>query len=352
MNIKGQFNNERGFGVEIEILRPTNVSKEDICDELDIVDIECHEEGYNHDTRPHWKLTSDGSVKANPSWDASDAYNGFMGSNEVVSPILYGEDGFNQLKTVLDTLNGLGCKINYTCGIHVHHDVTDKMLEGKKPSEKFLSNLVKFIAKYEHLIYKLVSPSRLDNRDYSTPVRVEYLDCNSNNRNVTDWKVKDMIKNIKKDCKRKDDRYGSEIHADYVVSPTHSQKNRECGLNFRNVWKRGSVEFRYHNGSTNFEKIRSWVVFTQAIINAVEEAKSVQISYVPNNVDGLFYLKKAIGFIGDTNRDDVTEKATQYISKRFKQLSERETDYSRHYNYEFVKDGIKQGVIYRGLGGY
>ena len=59
-------------------------------------------------------------------------------------------------------------------------------------------------------------------------------------------------------------RYSSEINNN---QPSPSvQYNRACGLNFRNVWTRGSVEFRYHNGSLNFDKIVSWIVFTQAII--------------------------------------------------------------------------------------
>ena len=343
MNIKGQFNNNRGFGVEIEFLRPMNVSKQDICDALPF---DAEEEGYNHETREHWKLTSDGSVFSYPARQIRGLHNGFYGSNEFVSPILYGEAGLEQLKIVLDKLNELGCKVNYTCGIHVHHDVTANMLKGQKHSEKFLANLVKFVAKYEHIIYKLVSPSRLDTRNYSTPVRKDFLGVNSNNYNVTDRRVKEMIRKVKSDCRRKYSRSGA-INENQTYPRV--QRRRACGLNFQNVWTRGSVEFRYHNGSTNFEKIASWVVLTQAIVNAVEDTKSVKITYVPNNVDGLFYLRKAIGFVGNTNRDDVTEMATNYVTKRFKEMSNRENDYSRHFNYEYVKDGIRQGAYYQGL---
>ncbi len=353
MNTKGQFNNNRGFGVEIEFLRPMNVSKQDICDALPF---DAEEEGYNHQTREHWKLTSDCSVYSNPSREMTGLYNGFYGSNEFVSPILYGEDGFNQLKIVLDKLNELGCKINYTCGIHVHHDVTANMLKGQKHSEKFLANLVKFVAKYEHLIYKLVSPSRLDSRDYSTPVRKDFLGVNSNNYNVTDSRVKDMIRKVKSDCRRKYSRSGA--IDEYQTYPT-VQRRRACGLNFQNVWTRGSVEFRYHNGSTNFEKIASWVVFTQAIVNAVEDTKSVSMSYVPNNIKGLSSLRGAVGFIRrsglkpsertDFVRDEYVSLSNKYLQKRFKEMSKREDDYSSHFNYEYVKDGIKGGAHYQGL---
>jgi len=329
---KGKFNNNRGFGVEIEFIRPRGASKQDICDALTVT---CEVEGYNHITRPHWKIVTDCSVDAN----SSQHDRGLIGDNEIVSPILYGENGFEQLKNILDTLNELGCEVNYTCGIHVHHDVTNKMVEGKEQSQKFLANLVKFVAKYEHLIYKLVSPSRLDGRNYSTPVRQDFFGYGST---LSKNDVNRMVARVKRNCENKY-RYSSDINNN---QPSPSvQYNRACGLNFRNVWTRGSVEFRYHNGSLNFDKIVSWIVFTQAIVNSVEDASSVKMSYVPNNVDGLFYLRKAIGFVGNTNRDDVTELATNYIVKRYKELSAREDDYLRNRQYSYVQDGLTTNQI-------
>ena len=334
---KGKFNNNRGFGVEIEFIRPNGVSKQSICDALTVT---CEVEGYNHITRPHWKLVTDCSVRENSRQYAR----GLVGDNEIVSPILYGDNGFAQLKNILDTLNELGCEVNYTCGIHVHHDVTNKMVQGKEQSQKFLANLVKFVAKYEHLIYKLVSPSRLDGRGYSTPVRKEFFGhAVRMGESIDKTNVKKMVARVKNDCNSKY-RYGTEINNN---QPSPSvQYNRACGLNFRNVWTRGSVEFRYHNGSLNFDKIVSWIVFTQAIVNTVEDANSVQMSYVPNNVDGLFYLRKAIGFVGNTNRDDVTELATNYVVKRFKELSAREDDYTNNSRqYSYVQDGLTTNQI-------
>ena len=66
----------------------------------------------------------------------------------------------------------------------------------------------------------------------------------------------------------------------------------------------------------------------------------------PNNVDGLFYLRKAIGFVGNTNRDDVTELATNYIVKEgFKELV-LEDDYTRNgRQYSYVQDGLTTNQI-------
>ena len=342
MNTKGQFNNNRGFGVEIEYIRPRNISKQDICDALTVG---CEVEGYNHITRPHWKIVTDASVFANNN----QSERGLVGDNEIVSPILYGENGFTQLKNVLDILNELGCEVNYTCGIHVHHDVTNKMVEGKKQSEKFLANLIKFVAKYEHLIYKLVSPSRLDSRCYSTPVRQEFFGYNSN---VSKNDVAKMVRRVKEDCNRK---YTRSSDIDRNQTYPYVQDRRSCGLNFRNVWTRGSIEFRYHNGSLNFEKIVSWIVFTQAIINAVEDTKSVSMSYVPNNNKGLSSLRGAVGFIRRSGlkpsertnfvRDEYVSLSNKYIQKRFKELSNREADYIVNRQYAYVQDGLTTNQV-------
>ena len=332
MNTKGKFNNNRGFGVEIEFIRPRNTSKQDICDALIVT---CEVEGYNHITRPHWKIVTDCSVHEN----SSQHDRGLVGDNEIVSPILYGENGFAQLKNILDTLNELGCEVNYTCGIHVHHDVTNKMVEGKEQSQKFLANLVKFVAKYEHLIYKLVSPSRLDGRNYSTPVRQEFF---GHTETLNKNSVARMVARVKRNCENKY-RYSNDINNN---QPSPSvQYNRACGLNFRNVWTRGSVEFRYHNGSLNFDKIVSWIVFTQAIINTVEDSNAIQMNYVPNNYKGITRMRKAIGFVSTSNRDDVVKSSSAYMLKRFKQLSAREDDYARNRQYSYVQDGLTTNQV-------
>ena len=88
MSKKGQFNLDRGFGVEIEFLRPTNVSQQEIAETLTEGGVETIVESYNHQTRPYWKIVTDSSV-----WTGESSYEG---NNEIVSPILYGTEGLNQ----------------------------------------------------------------------------------------------------------------------------------------------------------------------------------------------------------------------------------------------------------------
>ena len=323
--MKGQFNINRYFGVEIEYYRPSQTSNSYIATCLQALGIETQLEAYNHETRPHWKIVSDSSVDSPPS--------GYTGYNEIVSPKLKGLEGLKSLKKVLEVLNSLDCKVNYACGIHIHHDVTNIFEGNKKESKKFLFNLIKWIAKFEHCIYKLVSPSRLDNRRYSTPVRESF------NGFASDNKTNEINKLIKKDVARKHREYGNGVTTKNRYASPSIQRVRACGLNLKHVWTRGSIEFRYHNGSLNYNKIEAWIVTTQAIINVVETKGYVCLKYVENGRTGFNKFLVALGFT-QSNRDGLVEKTKKYNRKRFKELSARESEYSRYNSYDFVSDGI------------
>ena len=342
--MKGTFNNERGFGVEIEFARPRNISQQDIVDAINLYypangsEIHCEVEGYNHITRPHWKLTTDSSV---------DGHRGYIGSNELVSPILYGQDGKEQLRVVLEVLNDLECEVNVSCGIHTHHDVTGVMVQEEEVATKFLNNLIKFVAKFEHFIFRLVSASRL-RRGWCLPVRRIFANMHSNefanvqeNRNNATLKAiaKRVFKNVKDGVKYKYGQVGSGTGTSYAPN---FQTTRYCGLNLRNIWTRGSVEFRYMQGSLNFDKIWSWIVFTQAIINVVESANSVAFKNVPTTDAGFFYLRKALGFIGSKDRDEDVRFANKEIQKRFKAMTtyEQESRRSSAQDYHLTRAGI------------
>ena len=340
--MKGTFNNSRGFGVEIEFARPRNISQQDIVDAINLYypangsEIHCEIEGYNHITRPHWKLTTDGSV---------DGHRGYIGSNELVSPILYGQDGKEQLRGVLQVLNDLECEVNVSCGIHTHHDVTGVMVQEEEVATKFLNNLIKFVAKFEHFIYRLVSASRL-RRSWCLPVRRIFANMHRNEYNNVRRSdatlkaiAKRVFKNVKDGVKYKYGQVGSGTGTRYIPN---FQTTRYCGLNLRNIWTRGSVEFRYMQGSLNFDKIWSWIVFTQAIINVVESANSVAFKNVPTTAAGFFYFRKALGFIGSKDRDEDVRFANKEIQKRFKAMTTTEQESRRltAQDYNLTRAGI------------
>src|SRR5262252_6423531 len=103
------------YGVEIECIRPTTISMAEFARRISEAGVPCNAEHYSHHTGRAWKIVTDGSL--------SDR-NGI--GMEVVSPILRGRDGFEQIRTVSDVLIGENrarpvCRINRTCGLHCHN---------------------------------------------------------------------------------------------------------------------------------------------------------------------------------------------------------------------------------------
>tara|TARA_R100000781_G_scaffold94684_2_gene59005 strand:+ start:1324 stop:2322 length:999 start_codon:yes stop_codon:yes gene_type:complete len=306
---KGKFQNDKAFGVELEFSRPANVSKERIAELLRLRDVVTYVEGYNHNTSTYWKIVPDCTVRA--------TNNSQLGRNEMVSPKLYGQDGKRQLKTVLKLMNDLGCTVNISCGTHVHHDVTAEMMISKEYETSFLNRLIKTVLKYENIIYRLISPSRLmrvGNGWWTIPARAIFAGGRGFDMSAK-WIAKRVLKNLKSEVDHKYRR----PNATHRLRKT--QNTRYCGLNLRNIWTRGSVEFRYHQGTLNFNKLWAWIVLTQAIVNSARDSKTVKFTTVQSNEHGLFHFRRAIGFIGQDQQCEETAFANKEILKRFKAMN-------------------------------
>ena len=97
----------RNFGVEIEAY---NCTRDRLARELTAAGIRVEVEGYNHtDHTDHWKLVTDSSLHGNNTF-------------ELVSPILHGEQGLEELEKVCWVLDLCNAKVNDSCGLHVHMD--------------------------------------------------------------------------------------------------------------------------------------------------------------------------------------------------------------------------------------
>lgn len=66
-------------------------------------------DGYHHESRPFWKVVTDGSV-----W----------GGAEIVSPVLSYDTDLPMVRQVLETLKEKGARADERCGVHVHVDHT------------------------------------------------------------------------------------------------------------------------------------------------------------------------------------------------------------------------------------
>ena len=265
------FNNERTFGVEIEFfLGRTNrrgAYAEEVAQAVREQGIECYVESYNHITRPHWKIVTDSSV----------SYEGL----ETVSPPLKGQDGLNQLKKVLKALNQVGAKVDRSCGVHVHHDASDFTLRTFK-------NLYGLYARFEDCIDELVPMSRRGNYN-------SY--CASPG---TDLEQLQKAKSIEE-----------------IVDRMYP--SRYIKLNCQSYRRHGTIEFRQHGGSTEYQKIMSWIVLTQMMVERAVNG-TIQLKEGAND---WFNFKKVLRAYAWMGADELQQEAIKYLNKRRKELAKK-----------------------------
>jgi hypothetical protein len=91
-------------GVEIECFNVDKPRFSELCKEKRV---DLQTESYNHNTKPHFKVVSDSSIR---------------GENaiECVTPVLKNKAGFDNLEKVCASLNEAGAKVNKSTGLHVH----------------------------------------------------------------------------------------------------------------------------------------------------------------------------------------------------------------------------------------
>jgi hypothetical protein len=107
--VSGDLISNRTFGVEAEFY---NITPQTAIDALRAVGIVAVNAGYTHRIMSEWKIVTDSSVT---STGTGTGY-----GLELVSPILRGRDGLEQVAKALDALRNAGAKVNKSCGIHVH----------------------------------------------------------------------------------------------------------------------------------------------------------------------------------------------------------------------------------------
>jgi len=265
------FNQERTFGVEIEFFlkqgdRMSAVNK--VVDAVLDRGVEIVWENYTHRTTRHWKLV----------YDASVAYEGL----EIVSPVLKGFEGLAELKKVTEALDEVGAKVNRTCGLHVHHDASDFTVKSFK-------NLYGLYARFEDTIDSMVAPSRRGSNNSM---------CMSPRTNL------EQLKTVKS--------------VDEIVGRVYS--DRYIKLNCQSFRRHGTIEFRHHQGTTNYEKMEAWIVLTQMM---VERSVNSNIQ-LKEGADDYFNFKKVIRGYAWMGADEIQQKAVKYMGKRIQEFAKRE----------------------------
>lgn len=209
------------FGIEIEGF---NITQRELVAELSQAGIATSFEGYSHETRNNWKVVTDGSLRGSNTF-------------ELVSPILEGEPGLQKLKTATLITKGLEGKVNKTCGLHVHLDARDF-------DRKTWIRIFKNYAILESKIDKFMANSRRGN---------ENRYCQSINTTLMNQAL-----NIAENKQ--------ELQPTLQCLSDGLGNNRYTKVNIKSFWRHGSIEFRQHQGTMDYEKMKNWILFLARLV--------------------------------------------------------------------------------------
>jgi len=255
--MQAKFSEHGKVGVEMELV--SKVSADAIVNALIAAGVPAYRDTYNHRTPTSWKMTTDCTVHST-SAQRSAGY--VYDTLELVSPILVGARGIQQLEKVCAVLNALDVRVNTTCGLHVHHDATH--LTGAN-----WVALVKSYVKYEKSLDSLVQKSRRESNGYYCRSMLTYSY----------------------------ERTMERLNACSTLSELASMYQRFSKLNLRAFASHNTVEFRQHGGTINFTKIVSWISLTQGLVARAASGLALCDEPVADELESLFYLT---GITADT----------------------------------------------------
>lgn len=221
------------FGVEIECLVAGSLMRE--CAVRNEMPFQY--EGYNHrDNNHYYKFVSDSSIRGeNPI--------------ECVSPILTGKAGLKSLETCCKALNEANAQVNVSTGLHVH-------IGAATLSDEAYVNVFKNYQRLEKVIDTFMARSRrANNSQWCRTLQGIDFNCCTTKADVFD--VMDG--------------------------------NRYFKVNACSYLRHKTIEFRQHQGSTDFEKISNWVNFCAKLM--AWSKKNVLSSDI-NSIDEIPFLTK------------------------------------------------------------
>lgn len=208
--------------------------------------------------------------------------------SEVVTPIMRYTD-MDALQNVTRALRTAGARVDSDCGIHVH--VGAAGLEAKN-----LGNLAALVYGREELITSALGTAGRRIASFCKPISI------------------DTVKKLKKSKTMASANvawYGRQN-----LAPMHYDGTRYHGLNLHNVWFRGTVEFRWFDGSLHAGLVRAYVCLCLALVATAKAAKGAAVKKAEMNLgDARWtmyrFLYHKLGLTGDefkNVRDHLTKK--------------------------------------------
>jgi hypothetical protein len=188
----------------------------------------------------------------------------------VVSPVLSGLDGLAQVRKVAGVLSTLGCIVNRSCGLHVHHDARDMDV-------KALGTLARLYTRFRPVVDGLMAESRRNNQYAQawTPSEIEHFEAE----------------------RARAVRTRSESRSAFLrTAGSWGIVDRYRAVNFAALDRHGTVEFRQHQGTIEADKIIPWILLTQGMVEKAR-AGSGRKGCLKADGDGLRCLLVASGLV-------------------------------------------------------
>ena len=186
------------------------------------------------------------------------------------------------LPRALEIIQYCGARVNYSCGLHVHHHLPEVV---DKPQT--VRSLQHLWWRFHQVIYGLVAPSRKSNTYCHAPQpadATQYDDC----------------------------------HSYAKLSGILSRVGRFNGLNLTNLTNRErmTVEWRLHSGTVDWDKIRTWVLATQRWTeHAVKRSCHYKPDPMPNTQAGLNSLLVTTGLKTNSRIYSKVDKELRQVGK-------------------------------------
>lgn len=228
------FPHTRKFGLELEFF---GVSRGKIDDILTGANISCWDAGY-YDSGKGWKITDDSSIEGDYSV-------------ELVSPILSGIEGLQEVAKVVRLMAEVGAQVNRTCGFHVHVDAQDL-------SGKVLLNVYRRYALHEDKIDQFMVKSRRGNNNTYCKSTRALLDRTSGaHLSITCEDVARLV----------DEHY---------VDGTY-EGGRYNKVNLCAYLRHGTIEFRHHGGTMDINKVINWITFCVNFVEVSQDSETEEL---------------------------------------------------------------------------
>lgn len=171
-----------------------------------------------------------------------------MNTAEIVSPVCRASD-IPAVQAVVRALKAAGAKVNDSCGIHVHVGVPG--VTGRE-----LACLVKTVNRQEEYLFEALGVLTSRQNQYAQQVDPDLMDRLASQKPQTLCQFKKAWYHIK------GNKTDEEL-AKYDFG--HYHHSRYHGLNLHAVFTKGTVEYRYFNGSLNDLKVKAYIQFCMAL---------------------------------------------------------------------------------------